>query len=247
MMRDSPMRYELKYLVPEALLPELRQAIQPFVRADMYAGQGHDIPEYTVRSIYFDNHRKDAIHTKIEGLNDRKKLRIRTYNKREQDGIVFLEIKRKLADRISKDRARIWHRHLEKMMESKEFEPYMVANDHIEIDSASRFFFNLIKFQMNPVNLIVYEWEPYHGIFNPDLRITFDKNIRSKIHPQINELYEENDFVFPWKSHFIMEIKYTQAPMTSWLKQIILNFELKNAALSKYVEGYLCHPYHSIS
>jgi hypothetical protein len=200
-----------------------------------------------VRSIYFDNLQKDAIYTKIEGLKDRKKLRIRTYNKAEEDSIIFLEIKRKLADRISKDRARIWHRHLEEMMDTKEFEPYMVANDHIEVDSASRFFFNLIKYQMNPVNLIVYEREPYHGIFNPDLRITFDKNIRSKIYPQMSELYEEDDFVFPWKSHFILEIKYSQPPMASWLKQIILNFELKNSALSKYVEGYLCHPAHSIN
>lgn len=235
------LRYERKYLVPNDKLEALRGAIAPFVRPDLYAANS-EIPHYTVRSIYFDSIFRDSVFEKIEGLRDRKKLRVRGYNSQTDDSIVFLEIKRKISNRICKNRAKMKYSDLESLMESGNYEDFLLSNDQQSKDDASRFLYNQRRFNMEPVNLIVYHREPYHGIFDPGVRITFDKNIRSRIYPQMDELFDEVDFVYPWAGNFILEVKYFDAPMPSWMKSIVREFDLKAEALSKYVEGFKCHP-----
>jgi hypothetical protein len=101
--------------------------------------------------------------------------------------------------------------------------------------------FLLKKNNMTPLNLIVYEREAYHGKFNADLRITFDKNIRSELYPSVRGLYSEKNLTYIWENYFILEVKYFDPPMPGFVKTIIEDFKLQSQALSKYVEGYLCH------
>jgi len=240
------LRYERKYLVENYLLDELRERIKPFVRPDIFAREQAEYPQYTVRSIYYDNLQKDAVYTKLEGLRNRKKLRIRGYNHENRDSIVFLEIKRKIADRIAKNRAKVLYSDLRDLLETGDYAPFLLDYNQRQSDDAARFLFNMSRYHMMPVNLIVYEREPYHGLMDPGLRITFDKNIRSRINPDIGDLFGDLDFEYPWKSHFILEIKYFNPPMPIWLKSIVIDYNLKNSALSKYVEGYFCHPLNKV-
>lgn len=236
------LRYERKYLVHNDLLPKLRSAIQPFVRPDNFAKTQGEFSEYTVRSIYLDSIQREAVYDKIEGLRDRKKLRIRGYDTQQEDSLVFLEIKRKISDRISKNRAPLLYKNLNRMLEFGDVEETLLVKNSDRVDDANRFLFNMHRFQMKPVNLIVYDREPYHGVFDPGVRITFDKNIRSTLYPEFNELFQSKDYEFPWPDHFILEIKYFDAPMPSWAKSIVQHYKLRNEALSKYVSGYTCHP-----
>lgn len=236
------LRYERKYLVPNHKLSDLRSALKPFMRPDINAERKANHPQYTVRSIYFDNTHRTAVVDKIEGIRDRKKLRIRGYDQLNEDSMVFTEIKKKISDRIFKNRAPFLYRDIQKVLQTGDFESFLLKNTENNRNDASRFLFNLNRFNMEPVNLIVYNREPYHGIFNSDTRITFDKDIRSRIYPQITELFDNVDFVYPWAGHFIMEIKYFDAPMPSWAKRVVWEFDLKAEALSKYVEGFRCHP-----
>lgn len=236
-----PLRYERKYLVPIHLLDQLRDEIAPFVKPDSYADQTQGFPEYTVRSIYLDRIQKDAVQDKIEGLRDRKKLRIRGYNTKTLDCAVFLEIKNKISDQIFKNRALVPFKHLNNVLEFGDFDFWDKKSRSKYIDDASRFLFNYKRFNMSPVNLIVYNREPYQGKLDSGFRITFDKHIRSTLNPQFCDLYDDLGYEYPWKNHFILEIKYFHAPMPSWAKSIVHRYELKAEALSKYVEGYLCH------
>jgi hypothetical protein len=241
-MQPLNLRYERKYLLPNTKLEAVRRYISPYVQADLHADERKEHPEYTVRSIYFDNHKMDALHTKLEGLKSRKKLRIRGYNDLQDDAHVFLEIKRKTEDRISKNRARLpWKDCVQWLRDEA-----ILNEDHLLTDQnasqARRFLFHLHSQHMQPVNLIVYEREPYHGVANQDIRITLDKNIRSRWNPGLENLFDNDDFVFIWKEHFILEIKYSHSDIPQWLRQLIVRFGLQNAALSKYVEGALCHP-----
>lgn len=235
------LRYERKYLVKNELLHELRKAVVPFVRPDQYADRGDRHPQYTVRSIYLDNPAKLAVYDKIEGIKVRKKLRVRGYNNQTKDSIVFLEIKRKISDQISKNRARLKYSDLEKLLDYGDIDAWLVDKDDRSKDDASRFLYNMKRYHMVPVNLVVYDREPYHGFFDSDVRITFDKNVRSRLVSGFDGLFEDTSYEYPWEAHFVLEIKYYHAPMPSWAKAIVREFELKNAALSKYVEGYLCH------
>ena len=241
-VENLKLRYERKYLVPNSKLKEVREALRPFMRPDIHAEKESDHPHYTVRSIYFDSNHRSAVFEKIEGLRDRKKLRIRGYDTRQEDSLVFTEIKKKISNRIYKNRAPFLYNDIKKVLETGEYEPHLLKNSQKTREDAARFLYNLNRFNMEPVNLIVYNREPYHGIFNAETRITFDKDIRSRIYPQITELFDNVDFVYPWAGHFIMEIKYYHAPMPSWAKSVVWEFDLKAEALSKYVEGFRCHP-----
>ncbi len=237
------LRFEKKYLVPNIQLDALRERFMPFLRADIYAGiEQFGYPEYTVRSIYFDSHDKKALDEKIAGVEERKKLRIRGYNTCDNNSKVFLEIKRKIGNRIYKNRSLIPYA---KTQETLLFGPDESLMESLKLknqqDDAMRFLYQLKKHNMSPLNLIVYEREAYHGKFNSDLRVTFDKNVRSAIYPRIDDLFDESALTYIWDNHFILEVKYFDPPMPGFIKTIIEDFKLQSQALSKFTEGYFCH------
>lgn len=230
----NPMRAEIKYLVPNEKLDDLRQAISSLVTLDKH-GQPYGDTGYTVRSIYLDTPALIYYREKIEGLKKRKKLRIRAYNKPMPGNDVFLEIKRKEESRIAKDRARLACHDLDAIFSSKpppELAKIIIGNDQA-LSAANKFMYYLYKNNLQGINLVVYEREAYEGKINPDLRITFDKNLRSRICNEMGQLYTEEDMQRVLADHFILEIKYNyQFP--SWLSPILSQMGLQKQALSKY-------------
>jgi hypothetical protein len=236
-------RYERKYLVPNEQLNDLRKAIQPFVRPDLLAPVTLGFPQYTVRSIYFDSPDNGALFEKLEGFKNRKKLRLRGYDQGNDQSTVFLEIKRKLENRIAKTRVKTDFLSARNLLETANrdaaFTPETPA-----YEDAGRFLYNYIRYRQTPRNLVVYDREPYHGKFDSGVRITFDKNIRSRLIPALTELYDDHGLKLVWEKHFILEIKYFTDYMPSWGRSLVEDFKLSHQALSKYAEGILCHPYH---
>ncbi len=237
------LRYERKYLVPNYLLNKLRNRVRSFVREDLFATcNGKGLPQYTVRSIYFDSPDLMCYHEKHEGLMHRRKLRVRGYNHLGKEEKVVLEVKRKIGNRIKKHRGLVAYNHLEDLLESGDLEKYL-ENGYRQtrkqvIDDARRFFFHYKSKPFRPTTLVTYEREAYHGKLNQGIRITFDKNIRSRNFPRLEELYSEYDLRFLFKSHFILEVKYYEESMPDWIKNIVHDFRLRNEALSKYVIGF---------
>lgn len=237
------LRYERKYLVPNYLMGELRSRVRSFVREDLYATRnGKGLPQYTVRSIYFDSPDMACYHEKIEGLMQRRKLRVRGYNFLDEDERVVLEIKRKIGNRIYKHRAITAYDNLEALLRTGDMEKYLERSCRLSkeqaLDDASRFFFHYKSKPFLPTTLVTYEREAYHGKLNAGIRITFDKNIRSRNFPHLGELFSEHDLRYLFKSHFILEIKYYEDMMPGWTKNIVHDFKLRNEALSKYVIGF---------
>ncbi len=235
-------RYEKKYLVNNRHLEYLRHRLRSFTIPDAHASlQSDSFPEYTVRSIYFDTPGLASLYDKVEGLEVRRKLRIRGYNQGEKSSGIFVEIKRKMGDRIGKNRALVEFDMFKKLLENGG----MAYDDVEQVTAHSKdlnaFLFYLKTECQQPVNLIVYDREPYMGLFDSHVRITFDKNIRSRFRPEIGHLFSNDDFSYVWKGHFILEIKYNEAPMPYWLKSLVVEFGLVSSALSKYAEGYFCH------
>lgn len=242
------LRYEKKYLVPYSSLNRLRERIQPFVKADKYGeNEVTPYPQYTVRSIYLDTQNLDCHSEKIEGVEYRKKFRIRTYNSYSPDNIAIFEIKRKIENRIQKYKAISKFKHVKSIMATCDIVKYF-DNDKNQnsLEDAQKFFFHVKKNNLNPTVLIAYEREPYQGLLDPGVRITFDKNIRSIIYPHYDELYREEGLKHLFPKHFILEIKYFTDEMPSWTKSLLQEFRLRNDALSKYTIGYDIHSPHNI-
>jgi hypothetical protein len=235
------LRYEKKYLVPNEMMDRIRSRLSAFVRPDIYTNSDETgIRQYTVRSIYFDSHNLSFYHEKKEGLINRRKFRIRGYEKYESGCRVVFEIKRKIENRVKKHRSFVSFDNVEKILESGQVEKYIVNNNRCPkaIEDAQRFLFHLKKSQLIPTCLIVYEREAWHGKFDQGVRITFDKNIRSKIYPEIDRLFDDDNMNYLFDSHFVLEIKYFTDRMPLWARSVVQEFKLRNDAISKYTIGF---------
>ncbi len=233
------LRYEYKYFVPMSKLEMLRQLIGPFTRLDPYAAQ-QPAKEYTVRSIYFETPDFECYQTKIEGLKHRNKVRLRGYNTYDGTNVVFMEIKRKYEAPILKNRAMVHFNEFKKIAKGEAaLEDYLKnGGDKIPhaLDNGKRFFYNLYARKMKPVICVVYEREPYLNLQpekENDLRITLDKNLRSRAYPTIDDLFDQSQMVSALSGYFILEVKFNKA-YPVWMKPIIGVMGLHRESASKY-------------
>lgn len=235
-------RVEVKYLVPMEMKEELREDILPYLRYDYYS-EKRPLKEYTVRSIYLDTPELTSYHEKLSGIKVRNKFRIRGYNELTEDAKVFIEIKRKDENYVSKDRVPILYSELNDFL--NHFDLSKIGNHTIEyekrLEAAKNFFYYFSKNKLKPLINVVYEREAFECKFGSGLRVTFDINLRSFLTQSYDNLFDnpEMDILFP--SHFILEIKYYKA-LPSWVPKIINKYNLKKEAISKYalsIENYL--------
>ena len=227
-------RKEYKYLVEISKIEALRKALAPFVELDKYAAK-NDKQEYKVRSIYFDTGKMNYYHEKDAGVKIRKKFRIRGYEQVDRDSIIFLEVKRKNNEIVSKNRAPVYFKNLHELLETRQSEQLVTPLSSFPkaVYDADVFLYYLYRQYLVPVILIVYDREPFVSKFNSNLRITFDKNIRSKVTTDINGLSSEHKNIFALSQYFVLEIKFDFG-YPIWLKQIIKEFGLVRQAVSKY-------------
>jgi hypothetical protein len=230
-----PYRHEYKYLVRESLLEEIREGMRPFVEIDPYAATAPpSVPGYTVRSIYLDTPAMDAYHEKMAGIRDRKKLRIRAYNLRENGSPTFLEIKRKRNQLISKNRFAVKYDDLDDALRNVE----RLREHHLGAGTdpldGERFMYHMIRESMNPVILVTYDREPYRCRFGSTLRVTLDKKLRSKPVDTLKALFSD-DTKGSLEGCFILEVKFLPGRgFPSWVRQMIARHGLIKQALSKY-------------
>jgi hypothetical protein len=195
-----------------------------------------DRHQYTVRSIYFDTARYDFYYEKVEGIKNRKKVRLRGYDKEDGNNIVFFEIKRKYDVPIVKYRAPVKFEDALDMFRSRNINGQVLSNEFYPKgnENSKRFFYQVFSNNLRPVILIVYEREAYQSKLDSTIRITLDKNLRSKAYPSIDELFEENKLSTALMGYFILEVKFNDH-FPTWLNPIISNFSLRKQSASKYV------------
>ncbi|MFQ5638145.1 MAG: VTC domain-containing protein [bacterium] len=228
------MRLEYKYLVSTDLLQSLRSDLMPFCEEDRFTGTG-EIKEYTVRSIYFDTLNLDYYFDKIEGHPYRKKVRVRGYNDLQPKSDIFLEIKRKFQNYISKNRAVVRYCKLEELLRTGDVSRFVLPGhgQTMLLEEAKRFFFHVKSRFLQPVVLVVYDREAFFCKFKKGLRITFDKNIRTLSSPVLGDLFQEDHLRLIKPKHFVLEIKFSKG-FPKWLQEMIQRYGLKQVPFSKY-------------
>ncbi len=184
-------KFEYKYLVDENLLDRLRRALEPYVIWDRYS-EIRPEKHYTVKSIYFDTNRLDFYQEKLSGLKRRKKIRIRGYNDEAPDATVFLEIKRKNGQIISKNRASLLFKNLKETSLNNGVEEYLIrSSDDENLRHGKSFLFYLRSLNLIPTIKIFYEREAHFARMNPDLRLTIDRNLRSSLQVGFDTFFED--------------------------------------------------------
>lgn len=193
----SMLRREIKYLISYAEYVVLSRRISGLLSRD-----AHSFNEdgYLISSVYFDDRSDSSFYEKVAGIANRKKYRLRYYN-RSNDFIV-MECKNKKGDRIEKESARI---------DEKTFYSLAEGDFDVLIDSASPLLREVYAKNKSvgllPRLFCEYVREAYvHPL--SETRVTFDKRLKCA---PARGVSIENDpggyFVFPDDS-VILEIKY---------------------------------------
>jgi hypothetical protein len=234
-------RLEYKYLLRNEDLPRFRSMILPFLVADVNAVK-ELIPEYTVRSIYFDTPNLRYYEEKEAGIDLRKKLRIRGYNTGGRNPEVYLEIKRKNIQSVWKNRAPMLYRNIARLFDTGDVDTLIITNNGVAsaAENARRFMFHIYQHALQPINLVVYEREAYHGRFDRSFRLTIDKNLRSSIYPAIENLFSNENLVPCLPHQFVVEVKFPNR-MPNWIHAILGTFSARRRAVSKYCIGLDVH------
>ena len=225
-------RLEYKYLVPLSSMDRLRIDLQKYQEYDGYATKRPN-KEYTVRSIYLDTHDYQCYYEKLDGLHSRKKFRIRGYNTPEENNQIFFEIKRKYDNFISKSRAGFYFHDLHEVLKNTQKAPNLIDRDE---DDFEYFYYYYQLKRLEPKVLVVYDREPFECKFGSQLRITFDKNLRSKSVDTYLQLYDDDKLMDVYRSEFVFEVKFFQV-LPRWISRVLEKYDLTRLAVSKYTSS----------
>ncbi len=228
-------RYEIKYLLPYDLIDKVKKLIAPYVEYDFFSELRSD-KKYTVRSIYLDSPDLDFYYEKLDGKKMRRKLRIRTYNEKEDGCAYFLEIKRKHSDRILKERARIPREYLGQFCNERINPNGHLKNCLIEKKVIDKFLYNMEHKDLMPILLVTYDREAFFGATDERVRITLDENLRSFSYPKLDDIFREKDLVSVYPNNVVLEVKFDYS-MPAWLRRIIRVLPVRQQAISKYCLG----------
>jgi len=213
------------------MLDTLREEFLPYLDYDQYS-ESMPGKEYTVRSVYYDTFNLQCYHEKANGIKERKKYRIRGYNNGGSGDKVFLEIKRKNNEFISKDRALIALHQVNPFLENK----ILFSDESDYKNAALKWQYHFHIESLSPTMLVVYDREAYQCKFGSGLRITFDKNLRSTATTEVGNLFSEPEWKYSLKDNFVLEVKFPDR-LPAWLIKLLMKHNLQRTSVSKYLHS----------
>ena len=221
-------RVEKKYMLTQEQYEYMIKAISPYMSVDRYG-------ETEIRNIYFDNSDNELIETSLKKPEYKEKLRLRSYGVPKDDSTVFFEIKKKYKGVVYKRRISMKLKEAYDYIESGELPGHLVGNIPVEIDYMIR------RYRLFPKAFISYDRVAWAGDNQPDLRITFDRNITSRYDDVRLESCAEGHKVLPEKT-YLMEIKIPGA-MPLWLAHILSEGEIYSNSFSKFGNAHIQHKF----
>lgn len=220
---DIPDRFEYKYFITESQKIVLLNYIQNFVTPDSNLD---DSRPYDVLSLYFDTVDLKSYYEKYDGLNKRRKFRIRYYDRNFQR--AFLEIKEKNDKFVRKTRSIVdFNSTL-----GDGIPPEFFAAPPPE---ANAFVTHLDAAGLKPSCWVGYKRLAYYARNNPALRITLDHSLSGTL--AFGTSFPNNLLgpleISAWNPLSILEIKF-HGELPTWLQNLIRDIGLLHKPISKY-------------
>lgn len=220
-------RYERKYLITMQQAEKLLDRIGDRLTPDSYCQNNQ---KYHIYNIYFDTINNDIIRRSCEKPYFKEKLRFRAYDNFYETGEAFLEIKRKIGKLVIKRRVEMSSREVSDFI-NKSIKP--VRSDMQKINELA-YFTSLYK--LIPAVFIAYDRFAYTVKDDPQTRITFDSNIRSRRDRLSFEDGTDGEILLD-DHYLLLEIKFPQATPL-WLSQVLSELNIFPYSYSKYGEEY---------
>ena len=212
-------RHEIKFFINEKQAEELKKNLLKIMSPDVNGKNG-----YFIRSLYFDTPTSSAYYEKLDGVEYRRKYRIRLYN--QDDSYICLEKKIKDNNMTAKEQVVI----------SKE-ECLKILNDNLSIYDYEDGLLKEFLVEMKIKNLkpsIIVDYDRYALTYPvSDVRITFDSNIQSGIYNY--NLFDYDHMICPiLENHLmILEVKINEI-LPDVIEMILKTIPSIRSAFSKF-------------
>lgn len=213
-------RKEIKYVIPRENALTLQHRLGMVMEKDTHGKEG----AYFIRSQYYDSIVDSDLRDNLEGMYEKRKIRLRIYSLSDQ--IVKLEYKCKNGSDGIKYSLPI-KREEALRMEQGDID-FLLQYDN---ELALRLYLRMTEGCYRPKTIIDYDRLAF--IYPAgDVRITFDTNIRTSIWPY--GLFDENPInTLSNEEQMLMEVKYTGF-LPDTIRKILDDTENLASAHSKY-------------
>ena len=228
-------RFELKYILSERCARAVRDFVKGYLEPDQHARGSSDF-SYSVCSLYLDTPTLALFRQTDQGLKNRFKLRMRFYDA-DPAHPVFLEVKRREADVICKERAAVTREGAKLLLRGKRpGAGHLIREiDDSEGPSALERFCGLRdEIGARAAVYVGYTREAYVSPKNDRLRITFDRDVRGTAFDRRHQLEPPQQGTRANVGGVILEIKFTDC-FPGWLLEMVQAFNLQRQSVPKYV------------
>lgn len=161
------LRQENKFLVNTEQIARLKKRLPSVMTLDAHGGQDG----YTVRSLYFDSLEDRDYHDKLDGLDCRKKIRLRTYDRAHS--VIKLELKEK-ENGLQRKRSLLMGREETKAMLAGDYRCLLKRQEPL----AMELYALMTAGCYLPRCIVEYERLAFIHPAN-DIRVTLDSNLRA--------------------------------------------------------------------
>ena len=212
----------------------LTEFLKDYMRYDKYCLNSQS---YKLYNIYFDSPNHELIRTSISKPPYKEKLRMRSYYPlRNDDDKVFFEIKKKYKGIVTKRRATMKYGEVKEMVRTRQLPPSHATAKYFDKQVEKEILRMLTLYDLYPMVYIQYDRIALFGIDDPELRITFDKEIITRRNNlEFNGDTSGVDIMPP--ERILMEIKIPNA-MPLWLARFLSDHQIFNSSFSKYGKEY---------
>ena len=215
-------RVEKKYLLTKEQYLAMRWGMSPYVTADRYAN-------YTISNLYYDTDDYQLIRTSLDKPVYKEKLRMRAYGVPGDHDKVFIELKKKFEGVVYKRRI---------VLDADAAARYIHQGQNPEAENqiSREIDYFMSSYQPVPKVFIGYDREAWAGVENPDLRITFDTNLRWRTTDLDLRRGDSGAPILP-PDQILMELKIPgAAPL--WLARLLSENHIFSTSFSKYGTWY---------
>lgn len=227
-------RYEFKYILNKKISDQIEKEARNFMIYDGHVKKKLN-NKYFVRSLYFENNFASNFYEKVDGMQIRRKYRLRTYSNFFDPKVpIFFEVKGRISERTYKKRINIKNKYLNLFLSQSQ--NFNLLNLYPNNEMIINFIFDSFRKNLKPLILVDYKRRPYINKFGLYFRLTFDTNLLSS---KTNNLFS-NDKYSSWleckAGYTILEVKFDRS-IPAWFHRIIQCYNLKRKSISKFVLG----------
>lgn len=216
-------RYEKKYLITAEQADALFEKIGDRMRPDEYG-------ETVICNLYYDTPDFLLIRRSLDKPKYKEKLRLRCYGVPKSDSLAFIEIKKKVAKIVYKRRIDTTYEKAVHYLKTGEIDT--VGQVKCELDWFLKSYEDL-----KPRTALFYTRTAYFDTFDPELRITVDKDLLWRREDLDLTLGAYGERIID-ENQRLLEIKISGA-FPLWLAHTLSELNIFPTSFSKYGRAFL--------